>query len=153
MITSQIARQFKEVHFGGNWTSVNLKDTLADVDWKQAVRKTEGMNTIVALVYHMHYYVHAVLQVLQGGTLNAKDSYSFDHPSVQSPSDWDALLDTVWREAEQFALLVEQMTDEKLSETFSDPKYGTYYRNLTGVIEHMHYHLGQVVMMKKMNNE
>ena len=31
----QIAKHFREVYFGGNWTSSNLKDNLADVDWQQ----------------------------------------------------------------------------------------------------------------------
>ena len=34
-LTAQIAKHFNDVHFGGNWTSVNLKETLADVTWQQ----------------------------------------------------------------------------------------------------------------------
>lgn len=30
-VTTQIAKHFREVHFGGNWTDVYLKETLADV--------------------------------------------------------------------------------------------------------------------------
>lgn len=26
----QLAKHFREVHFGGNWTTVNMKDTLDD---------------------------------------------------------------------------------------------------------------------------
>ena len=29
-------------------------------------------------------------------------------------------------------------------------KYGTYYRNFHGLIEHAHYHLGQIVLIKKL---
>ena len=29
-------------------------------------------------------------------------------------------------------------------------KYGNYFRNLTGIIEHLHYHLGQIVLIKKL---
>ena len=37
-----------------------------------------------------------------------------------------------------------------LWETFADEKYGHYYRNLHGIIEHTHYHLGQIVLIKKL---
>ena len=33
---------------------------------------------------------------------------------------------------------------------FFHEKYGNYYRNLHGVIEHAHYHLGQIALIKKM---
>jgi len=31
-----------------------------------------------------------------------------------------------------------------------EEKYGNYYRNFHGIIEHCHYHLGQIVLIKKM---
>jgi hypothetical protein len=149
-ISSRVAKQFRDVHFGGNWTSVNLRNTLADVNWQEATTKIQSFNSILALVYHMNYYVSAVLQVLEGGSLDASDKFSFDHPVVSSEEDWQALLNKTWTDAEKFALLVENLPDEKLAEDFTDGKYGDYYRNIHGIIEHIHYHLGQVVLLKKM---
>lgn len=60
----QIAKHFRDVHFGGNWTSVNLKDTLADINWQQATTKVHDLNTIAVLVFHVNYYVSPVLKVL-----------------------------------------------------------------------------------------
>jgi len=149
-ITKQIAKQFRDVHFGGNWTSSNLKDHLSNVTWQQATTKVYNFNTIATLAYHMHYYVEAVTKVLQGGPLDASDKYSFDHPPIASPEDWDAFLQKIWTDAENFALLIEQLPDSKLLDPFADGKYGNVFRNITGVIEHMHYHLGQIVLIKKM---
>ena len=148
-ITGQIAKQFRDVHFGGNWTSVNLKENLKDLTWQQATTKVYSFNTIATLVYHMNYYVSAVLKVFQGEPLDAHDKYSFDLPSIQSQEDWEKLVDKTWREAEIFASGVEQLPESKLWEDFSDNKYGNYYRNLHGIIEHCHYHLGQIVLIKK----
>jgi hypothetical protein len=148
-LTAQIAKHFREVHFGGNWTSVNLKDNLVDVTWQQATTQVYSFNTIAALVFHMNYFVSAVLKVLQGNPLDAHDKYSFDCPPIQSQEDWEKLLDKTWTDAENFASLVEQLPESKLGETFSDEKYGNYYRNLHGIIEHVHYHLGQIVLIKK----
>ena len=149
-LTGQIAKHFREVHFGGNWTSVNLKESLADVSWQQATTQVYSFNTIATLVYHTNYYVSAVLKVLQGEPLHAKDKYSFELPPILSQQDWENLLNKTWTEAETFASLVEQLPESKLGETFCGEEYGNYYRNIHGIIEHTHYHLGQIVLIKKM---
>ncbi len=148
-LTTQIAKQFRDVHFGGNWTASNLKDNLAGVSWQQATTKLYSFNTIADLVYHMNYYVDAVLKVLRGGSLDAHDKNSFDHAPILSQEDWGKLLDKTWTDADTFSHLIEQMTEDKLWEIFSDEKYGNYYRNIQGLIEHIHYHLGQIVLIKK----
>ena len=149
-LTAQIAKLFRDVHYGGNWTAVNLKATLADVNWQQAATKVYSFNTIAMLVYHINYYVSAVLKVLHGESLDASDKYSFDLSPIQSHEDWEKLLNKTWRDAENFANLVEQLPESKLWGTFANEKYGNYYRNIHGVIEHCHYHLGQIVLIKKM---
>jgi hypothetical protein len=149
-ITSQIAKHVRDVYFGGNWTSVNLKKNLEDVTRQQAITQVYSFNTIAALVYHMNYYIRAVSAVLQGLPLNAHDKHSFDIPPINSDEDWEQLLDGVWKDVKTFAGLIEQLPDNKLQEIFVEEKYGTWYRNLHGIIEHTHYHLGQIVFIKKL---
>jgi len=149
-LSAQIAKHFRELHFGGNWTCSTLKEHLADVTWEQATTQVYSFNTIATLVYHTHYYVHVVIQVLMGNPLDASDKESFECPPIRSQEDWTRLLDKTWAEAEQFAQLVEQLPEHKLWETFKEEKYGNYYRNLHGIIEHTHYHLGQIVLVKKL---
>lgn len=149
-IASQLAKHLRDVHTGGNWTVSNLKDTLAGVTWQQAISKVEGFNTIATLVYHTHYFVHVVIPVLNGQQLNAKDEFSFNHPPIQSEADWNKLLEQVFSDAEILAQLIEKLPDELLLNDFADPKYGNYYRNLAGIIEHLHYHLGQIAILKKL---
>ncbi len=146
---AHIAQHLRTVHFGGNWTDVNLKETLEGVSWQEATTPVFGFNTIAALVFHMNYFVGAATKVLQGGPLDAHDKYSFDVPPIQSQADWLRLQEKTWTEAETMAQLIEQLPEEKLGETFVLEKYGAYYRNLHGVIEHVHYHLGQIVLIKK----
>lgn len=147
--TQQIAKHFKDVHFGGNWTSVNLKDTLSDINWQQAVTRVHDLNTIAVLVFHINYYVSVMTKVLQGEPLNAHDRYSFDLPPITNEEDWQSLVHKALTEAERMAACIEELDDSKLYNDFAAPQYGNYYRNLTGVIEHTHYHLGQIVLIKK----
>ena len=148
--SKQAAKYFRDVHFGGNWTSVNLKDTLSDVTWEQAQKKVGDFNTIATLAVHVKYFVPVVLKVLKGGPLEGKDALSFDHSFIQSQADWESFLNEWWDEAEQVAKLVEELPEEKLFGPFVDPKYGDYYRQIHGMIEHAHYHLGQISLIKKM---
>ena len=152
-LTAQIAKHFRDVHFGGNWTSVNLKETVQNVTWEQAITKLHSFNTIAVLVYHIHYYVDVVSKVLEGEPLTAKDKYSFDLSPIQSEQDWQDLLNKTWTSAEKFAVLLEKFPEERLKDTFMDEKYGNYYRNFHGIIEHTHYHLGQIVLLKKLLSE
>jgi uncharacterized damage-inducible protein DinB len=149
-VTQQIAKHLRDVHFGGNWTTVNLRDSVSKLSWQQATARVAAFNTIATLVYHATYYVTAILRVLEGGPLNAKDEWSFKHPPISSQQDWDNMLAAAWENAEKAAQLIEQMPDEKLNAFFTDQKYGTYYRNLQGMIEHMHYHLGQITLIKQL---
>jgi len=148
-LPAQLAKHLKDVHFGGNWTSSNLKDNLTDVNWQQATTQIHSFNTIATLVYHVNYYISAVLKVLQGGPLEASDKYSFDLPPIESQRDWDNLLNKTFADAETFTILIEQLPEHKLWENFADEKYGTHYRNIQGIIEHTHYHLGQIALIKK----
>jgi hypothetical protein len=149
-ICQEIATALRAVYFGKNWTAVNLKDQLADVTWEEAITKIHDCNTIATLVHHMTYYVRGVKQVLDGGPLEIKDKFSFNHPKIASEEDWQAMLQLVWADVEVFAEAIERLPEETLWEEFANLNYGHYYRNLQGIVEHAHYHLGQIVLLKKM---
>lgn len=149
-ISSQIAKHVREIYFGGNWTTSNLKDQLSDVSREEAVYTYDSLNSIATLVYHITYYIPRVTKVLEGEPLVAKDDESWECPPIKSENEWESLLFQIWSDAENFADLIESIPDEKLSHDFHDAKYGTYFRNLIGIIEHLHYHLGQIVILKKL---
>jgi hypothetical protein len=154
-INKQLAQDFKNVHFGGNWTSVNFEAVLDSITWGQAVQEFEGLNTIAKLVFHCNYYVDAVLKVLDGGTLEAHDSFSYDLKPIHSEMEWQVLKDKLFQDAERFTRLVSLLPEDRIWENMADPKYGTYYRNIQGIIEHCHYHLGQIVIINRLiqNNQ
>lgn len=149
--TTQIANRFREVLLNGVWVAgTNFKDQLLDVNWQIATTKLGALNTIAALTFHVDYYIAGIVNVLEGGSLDIRDKYSFDLPPVESQEDWENLLNKMWSDAEKFANLVEAMPEEKLSAIFTDEKYGNYQRNIDAMIEHSYYHLGQIVLIKKM---
>ncbi|MFN8290958.1 MAG: DUF1572 domain-containing protein [Chitinophagaceae bacterium] len=144
-----LAKHIRDVHFGGNWTAVNLKDTLTGITLEQATTSIYSCHTIAALTFHINYYVTAILNVLRGTPLRAHDKYSFDVPVLHTEQEWEAFRNKVLQDAEEIAGRVAALPEEKLGEFFADEKYGTYHRNLLGLIEHTHYHLGQISLLKK----
>jgi uncharacterized damage-inducible protein DinB len=149
--TEEIANRFREIILNGTWVAnTNYKHQLADLDWEIATRQINSFNTIAVLAQHIHYYINGINNVFKGGTLDIKDKYSFDFPGIESKTDWETFLSKFWNDSEEFASLIEQMPDEKLDSAFVDAKYGTYRRNIDAMIEHSYYHLGQIVLLKKM---
>ena len=55
----------------------------------------------------------------------------------------------IWPEVETFCQRIEQLPDNLIFEDFTDGKYGIYFRNLIGIVEHTHYHAGQIALIRK----
>lgn len=146
-----IANRLREVFLNGRWiANTNYKEQLEAVDWQVATQKAGSLNTIAALTYHINYYLGGVLKVLNGGPLDISDKYSFDVPAINSDAEWHILVSELLTNAAAFAEAVELFPEDKLESVFVDEKYDTYHRNLEGVIEHSYYHLGQIVLIRKL---
>ena len=146
-----IANRLKEIFLNGYWiANTNYRDQLEKITWQQAIHQVENLNTIAAIIYHINYYLAGILTVFNGGLLEIKDQYSFDLQPIHSEADWNKLASELFDNASVFAIAVEKMPDEKLNEIFVNEKYGTYLRNIEAVIEHSYYHLGQIVLIKKL---
>lgn len=147
--THQIAENLHQVYFGGNWTASNLKDHLDNTTLAMASKKIDGFNSILALTYHIHYYLKGTMEAINTGELIIRDKYSFDHPNIKNEEDWQVFLKNIWLEAKDFIALVKSLDDSILETYLAEEKYGQYHRNLLGIIEHTHYHLGQIALIKK----
>ena len=146
-----LANRFREVLLNGTFiANTNYKDQLQNMPLQIAQTKVGDLNTIAILAQHIHYYIKGVSVVFKGGSLDIKDAYSFDFPPMTSETEWNSFLQTFFKDAAEFVALVEQLPENKLNDAFTDEKYGTYQRNIDGMIEHCYYHLGQIVLIKKL---
>jgi hypothetical protein len=148
-IAQQLAKQLRDVYFGGNWTSVNMRDATADITWQESLISINGHHPIAELVFHVSYFLKAIREAIEQKPLSTKDSLSFDVPAIASSEDWNGLLKSIWEEVEITCKLIETLDDQALESAFVQPQYGTMFRNISGIIEHTHYHLGQIVWLKK----
>lgn len=148
---ASLASRFREVLLDGKWiANTNFRQELDGLDWQVAVAQIGQCNTIALLAQHVHYYIAGILQVMQGGTLDIRDQYSFDFAPILSQSAWDTFLDQLWQDAGAFADFVDAMTSQQLEDGFVMEQYGTWERNIDAMIEHAYYHLGQIVLLKRL---
>ncbi|KAA1243727.1 DinB family protein [Aquimarina sp. RZ0] len=146
-----IANKLREVLLNGHWiANTNYKEQIENLTWQQAAYKIKDLNTIALLTYHVDYYIAGLIEVCKGGSLEIRDKYSFDLSPIRSETDWRNLVEKFLSNAEEFASIVENMEDQKLDDVFVDTKYGTYLRNIEGILEHSYYHLGQISLIRKL---
>lgn len=145
------ANRLREVLLNGHWiANTNYREQLSDISWQQATQQINELNTIAALTYHINYYLRGLLTAFETGKLEISDKYSFDLPEITCKDDWDKLIQDFVKNAACFIEKIEQLDVEVFEKPFFDEKYGSYLRNIEGVIEHSYYHLGQIVLIKKL---
>lgn len=149
-----IASRLREVLLNGHWiANTNYKEQIQNINWEQATQKVANLNTIASLTYHINYYLEGLLNAFENGKLEISDKYSFDLPPIIAEADWNKLVTDFLNNSEKFANKVELMDDSYFDQPFIDEKYGTFLRNIEGVIEHSYYHLGQISLIKKMQTK
>jgi hypothetical protein len=149
-ITEYIAQHIIEVHEGNNWTEVNVRDTLQDVSVLEATTRTNASaNTIAALLHHLTYWNRVMVQRIGGIDVAIPESNGFDVPLIQSEEEWTFLKEDNLTSAHELAAAVRSFPAHQLELPIL-PEYSTAYKNLQGTSEHVHYHLGQIVVLKQL---
>ncbi|WP_313515084.1 DUF1572 domain-containing protein [Sphingobacterium sp.] len=146
-----LANRFREVMLSGTWiANSNWQKELSGINFELAMKKIPNINRIFDLSFHVLYYIKGINQFFQSGNLDIKDSLSFPNVDLKNNEEWQTLKDDLFYQSEILAKSIEEINDAQLQQDFFDEKYGSYLRNIDGQIEHAYYHLGQVILLKKM---
>lgn len=150
-IKHELARHIREIHFGNNWADSAMQEVLKDVTWQQAVATPiPNTNSIAVLVYHTNFYLNYVHKSIKDGVYKFDHAISFHVTPIESEADWQTLLQKSWDDAEAFAQTIENLSDEHNVFKVIPPFQNSFYKNIQGIVEHNHYHLGQIVLLKKL---
>jgi len=145
-IAPLVAQHVAEV-VHGNWTDIFLDDVIADITYEEAITRPPGItNNIAMLLYHITFYNDVVRMRVTGekATVGADNGFAVE---INNDADWQQLKANALASFTKLADAAKALTDEKL---FEQPAKGsTLYKNLHGVAEHGHYHLGEIVLLKK----
>lgn len=148
-LTHLLAQHLNDVYAGNNWTDVSFAETLKNVNYKQSQQRTPASaNTIASLVNHLIYWNGIILKRMNGETPVIPDTNGFDVSALNNEEEWNALKEKAHQSFIELAEAIKNFPEEKLLENYAPSIPSTYYRNFQGIIEHAHYHLGQVVILK-----
>ncbi|MEP6514166.1 MAG: DinB family protein [Parafilimonas sp.] len=148
-LTPLLAQHILETFEGNNWTDVNIKATLQDVTCKEAATVIAAtQNSIAALTYHLQFYNEIVLERLKGNSPAIDDTNGFNVVQPTSEEEWKALQNQCSQSFHALSDAVKLIPDEKLWQLAPNSE-NTFYKTLHGIAEHAHYHLGQIVLLKK----
>ena len=149
-ICPAIATQILEAYEGNNWSEVCVKDVVADIQFEEAVAITEASpNSIAALLYHMMFYNNAVCQRLRGEEPHIGSDNGFDLPTLKGGNDWQQLISDAMESAKNLSMAIADFREVNLFKE-NPAGLGTFYKKMHGVIEHNYYHLGQIMILKKL---
>jgi hypothetical protein len=150
-LSKQLAKRLQEVLLDGTWiANTNVKAQISAINKDQATHNIMNLNTVAALTFHLNYYLKGILDAVASGELSIRDKFSFDLPPIESEQDWQNLVSDFIHNSEKMVDFVSNLDDSALNLDFFNEKYGTYQRNIEGLIEHAYYHLGQVALINKM---
>lgn len=143
-----VAQHIAEV-IHGNWTEIYLDEAIADVSYEEAIHVPAGLvNSIAMLVNHLEFYNFVITKRLLGTEPVIDDGNGFA-TSIQNENDWQLLIQRTLDSFKQLANRISQLPPEKMQELTPAGGY-TFYKMLHGLSEHAHYHLGQIILLKKL---
>ncbi|UPK71714.1 DinB family protein [Chitinophaga filiformis] len=149
-ILTQISTHLLDTLEGENWTDVNIMDSLKDVTVQEATLRTKASpNTIASLVNHLIYWNGVMMQRINGIRVNIPDSNGYDVPDLAGEDDWADLKRKLVASTHELADAIKKVDEKRLQEPIVAGHSSTY-KNLQGTVEHLHYHLGQIVILKKL---
>lgn len=144
-ITGLLRRTFD----GEPWYGPSVMDVLTEVTLEETLNQLPASHTIVELVEHMISWRMFVIKRLQGDTeYDINQEESFKKISAMTSELWTDLLQRLQETQQNLLQILSQIADEKLNETVAGRTY-TFDKMLHGIIHHDIYHIGQIVLLRK----
>ncbi|MEO8535688.1 MAG: DinB family protein [Flavobacterium sp.] len=146
----RISNLYQSIYNGEPWLEVTLAKTLENVSSEQACRKINpNLNTIWEIVNHLIQWRRNILKRVQGETVTTPDHNYFVPVLDSSEAAWEQSLQSLAKSQELWNAFFEDFNDADLEKIYPSNNH-TYYEHIHGIIQHDVYHLGQIVILKKL---
>ena len=135
---------------GNNWTGINAHQALIDVSAKKAVQRINKQQLNIAeLMAHLTCWNEIITLRLDKQDHQPSKKEDFPRISRLTSEKWKDLKLDFFRSFHLLKGRLENKEDSILDEPMFEGA-SPAYRNLHGQISHVHYHLGQIVLLKKL---
>ena len=145
---NRILKLLLDLQHGDSWIGTNFKEAYHGVNAKIAAGYIQpGTNSIWGLTAHIIYWRSIVVKRLSGS--NDLIPYpDFHLPKEMTPEKWKQTMIDFEATYHRLKNSIHLLKDEQLD--LPSPKEGqTYYQLIQGCLQHDAYHLGQIVLIKK----
>lgn len=150
--TKDIARFQKQlkVHYGGTpWIDISIKPTLKSITAKQAAVKIGELNSIWQIVNHMIGWRKALFGRIKDKPVpHTKDNYIWEVKNT-SPAAWKKTLAQFDKSQKEIKVFIAKQKDELFDKVSPASGY-SYYELAQAITIHDTYHLGQIILIKKL---
>jgi len=148
--SKRISNLYQSIYDGEPWLEVTLANTLKNVNAQQAYMKIHpNLNTIWEIVNHLIQWRRNILQRVQGETVITPDHNYFVPVIDPSEVAWAQSLQNLAKSQEQWNAFLNDFDDAHFEKIYANNNH-TYYEHIHGIIQHDIYHLGQIVILKKL---
>ncbi|WP_173966353.1 DinB family protein [Flavobacterium collinsii] len=148
--SKRISNLYQSIYNGNPWLEVNMINTLHNVSAAQAYKKVNpNLNTIWEIINHLIQWRRNILKRVQGETIITPDHNYFVPVLDSSEAAWEQSLQNLEKSQELWNAFFEDFDDNDLSKIYTNNGH-TYYEHIHGIIQHDVYHLGQIVILKKL---
>jgi len=129
------------------WHGLAVMEVLNSIDEQIVHKKFNSTHSIIELVAHMTAWRVFVTEELSGN-INYKVSQEMNFPVVKS---WQEAVDGLVASQEKLLAQLEKFPAERLSDVVPNKPY-KFFTMLHGIVHHDLYHLGQIVLIKKIHD-
>jgi uncharacterized damage-inducible protein DinB len=148
--SKRISNLYQSIYNGNPWLEVTLANTLKNVSAEQAYRKINpNLNTIWEIVNHLIQWRRNILKRVEGETVITPDHNYFVPVLDPSEAAWEQSLQNLAKSQESWNTFFEVFDDADLDKVYANNGH-TYYEHIHGIIQHDAYHMGQIVILKKL---
>lgn len=146
----RIANLFEKLYQDSPWIDVNLVSTLDGITAKQAYKRVlPNCNTIWEITQHMIAWRNNVLKRVKGKTIQTPANNYVEKVKDHSAKAWKATVQKLAGSQKKWMHFLHTTNPGSFEKIY--PVNGmTYYEHIQGILQHDAYHLGQLVLLKKL---
>lgn len=145
---NNMVKQLTDLQHGDSWIGINFKEALHEINAATAVKKiSAGSNSIWQLTNHIIYWRNTVVNRLNGS--NDKPPFAdFLLPDILDEVHWRQTLHDFEMAYHQLRSAIHGVKEDQLHHASVKARQ-TNFDLIIGSLQHDAYHLGQIVLLKK----
>ena len=149
-LAEAFADQIEKSITGPAWYGLSVVEAISDVNAEEALfRLDEGSHSIWQQVWHLNNWIGVCHNRLNGKeTPWLPEEEDWPTTRTLSEHDWKRTKDTIVVSHKSFVEAARKLSDSQLKQQVPGKDYSVEFM-LQGITQHVAYHTGQIVLVKK----